>query len=363
MEPRDLTAHGEYVAGRGVEEVARELGMEPDDLVTLSSNENPLGASPAAVEAVREHAAGVNSYPKAAHADLRERVAAEWDVATEQVWLGAGGDGALDSLHRAVLNPGDDILVPDPGFAYYAMSARYHNGAVSTYPLEKADGFAQTAAGVLDSYDGERVVYVISPHSPTGTEMPREELERLADALAEDTLLLVDEAYGEYTDTPSAVGLMDGHDDVAVLRTFSKAYGLAGLRVGYVLAPAPWADAYAKVNTPFAVNELGCRAALAALEDDEFVEETVETARWAREYMYEHLDAHSWQSAANFVLAEVGDASAVADACQREGVVIRDCTSFGLPECVRITCGTREETSRAVEALNGVLAARGPDPV
>jgi len=362
MEPRDLTAHGEYVAGRGVEEVARELGMEPGDLVTLSSNENPLGASPAAVEAVREHAPGVNGYPKAAHADLRERVAEEWDVATEQVWLGAGGDGALDCLHRAVLEPGDEILVPDPGFAYYAMSARYHNGSVATYPLEKAEGFAQTADAVLESYDGERVVYVISPHSPTGTEMPRGELDRLADALAEDTLLLVDEAYGEYTDTPSAAGLMDGRDDVAVLRTFSKAYGLAGLRVGYVLAPEPWADAYAKVNTPFAVNELACRGALAALDDEEFVEETVDTARWAREYMYDNLDAPTWESAANFVLAEVGDAAAVADACRREGVVIRDCTSFGLPDCVRITCGTRAETRRAVETLNGVLAARGPDP-
>ncbi len=363
MEPRELTAHGEYVAGRGVEEVARELGMEPGDLVTLSSNENPLGASPAAVEAVHEHAGGVNSYPKAAHADLRERVAEEWDVATEQVWLGAGGDGALDCLHRAVLDPGDDVLVPDPGFAYYAMSARYHNGGVATYSLEKAQGFEQTAAGVLDAYDGERVVYVISPHSPTGTEMPPDEVERLADTLEEDTLLLVDEAYGEYSETPSAVGLMDGRDDVAVLRTFSKAYGLAGLRVGYVLAPEPWASAYAKVNTPFAVNELGCRAALAALEDESFVAETVETARWAREYMHEHLDAHTWESAANFVLAEVGDASAVVDACQRKGVVIRDCSSFGLPECVRITCGTREQTEQAVETLNGVLAARGPDPV
>jgi histidinol-phosphate aminotransferase len=358
MEPRDLTAHGEYVAGRGVEEVARELGMEPGDLVTLSSNENPLGPSPAAVEAVREHAGRVNSYPKASHADLRERVAEEWDLATDQVWLGPGGDGALDCLHRAVLEPGDEILVPDPGFAYYAMSARYHHGEVTTYPLRKADGFAQTAEGVLESYDGERVVYVITPHSPTGTEMAPAEIERLADALEEDTLLLVDEAYGEYTDAPSAVGLMDGRDDVAVLRTFSKSYGLAGLRVGYVLAPEPWADAYAKVNTPFGVNELGCRAALAALDDDEFVRETVETARWAREYIYDTLEAPTWESAANFVLAEVGDATAVADACQREGLVIRDCTSFGLPDCVRITCGTREETRRAVATLNGVLDER-----
>jgi len=354
MEPRDLSGHVAYEAGRGHEEVARELEIVPEDLVVLSSNENPLGPSPAAVEAVREHAGSVNRYPKAAHADLRAAIADEWGVDAAQVWLSAGSDGALDYLHRAMLDPGDDVLVADPGFAYYAMSARYHHGGVGTYPLRKADGFAQTPDRILDAYDGERVVYAISPHSPTGSELDVAAAREVAERTDEETLLVVDEAYAEFSDRESAVTLLDGRDDVAVLRTFSKAYGLAGLRVGYALTPAAWADAYAKVNTPFAVNELACRGALAALEDETHVEAAVETTRWARERMYDALEAPTWESGGNFVLAEVGDAAAVAEESRRRGVIVRDCTSFGLPDCVRITCGTREKTNRAVEVLNAV---------
>ncbi|QCJ47993.1 histidinol-phosphate transaminase [Haloprofundus sp. MHR1] len=355
MEPRDLSANSPYVPGRGIEEVARELGLDPDDLVKLSSNENPHGPSPDAVDAVEAAAPDLDVYPTASHADLTEKLASKWDVAAEQVWVSPGADGAIDYLHRAMLDPGDGILVPEPGFAYYSMSARYVHGGSSTYGLSKGDDFAQTAENVLDAYDGERVVYLTSPHNPTGSEFPREELVSLLAAVDDHTLVVVDEAYGEYADQPSAVGLLGDHDNLAVLRTFSKAYGLAGLRIGYAVVPETWGDAYARVNTPFAANELACRAALAALDDGDHVEKSVESARWAREYLYENLDAPTWESAGNFVLAEVGDGTAVADACQREGVIVRDCSSFGLPACIRISCGTEEQTKRAVETLNRVL--------
>jgi histidinol-phosphate aminotransferase len=358
MHPRDLSGHVPYEAGRGNEEVARELGVDPESLVVLSSNENPYGPAPAAVEAIHEAAAGVGRYPKAAHADLRAALADRWDCASEQVWLAPGGDGSLDYLHRALLEPGDSILVPEPGFAYYAMSARYHHGAVATYPLRRADDFAQSAEAVLEAYDGERIVFLISPHSPTGSEISTGEVAAIADGTDDDTLVVVDEAYGEFSDSPSAVELVREREDVAVLRTFSKAYGLAGLRVGYLLTPRAWADAYARVNTPFAVNKPGCLAARAALDDEAHVERSVEGARWAREYMRAELDAHVWPSAGNFVLAAVGDGTAVAAAAEREGVLVRDASSFGLPGCIRITCGTETETRTAVETLNGVLAGR-----
>ena len=354
MEPRDLSAHSPYVPGRGVEEVARDLGMAPEELTKLSSNENPHGPSPAAVEVLREYAPKVHVYPKASHTDLTERLATEWDVEPTQVWVSAGADGSLDYLSRAMLDPGDRVLVPDPGFSYYGMTARYHHGTVASYPLSKADDFEQTAAGVLDAYDGERIVYVTTPHNPTGSELPRAELVTLLDRVDEHTLVVVDEAYGEYADVESAAGLLDDHDNLAVTRTFSNAYGLAGLRIGYALVPAAWGETYARVNTPFAANELACRAARAALDDDDHLEESVETARWGRDYLREELDAHTWESAGNFVLAEVGDASAVADASQRAGVIVRDCSSFGLPGCIRISTGTREGTKRAVEVLNRV---------
>ncbi|QLD87644.1 histidinol-phosphate transaminase [Natronomonas salina] len=355
MEPRDLSAHVAYEAGRGVEEVARELGLDPDSLVKLSSNENAFGPSPAAAEAIRAYAPRVHTYPKSSATDLRERLAERWDVDSAQVWLANGGDGALDYLARAMLDPGDGVLVPEPGFAYYGMSARYHHGTVAEYPVRKATDFAIDADEVLPHYDGERVVYLTSPHNPTGSEVSLDEVEAIADGTDEETLVVVDEAYGEFADSPSAVALVEERDDVAVLRTFSKAYGLAGVRLGYALVPGEWADAYARVNTPFAASEIACRASLAALEDDEHVEKSVETAAWAREYMYDNLACDTWESAGNFVLCEVGDAGAVAEAAQREGVIVRDTSSFGLPECVRVTCGTREETRRAVEVLNDCL--------
>ncbi len=362
MQPRDLSTHVAYEAGRGIEEVARELGREPDEFVKLASNENPHGPSPAATVAVREAASSVSSYPKAAHADLTDALAEKWDVDGEQVWLGNGGDGAIDYLHRATLEPGDSVLVPSPGFAYYGMSSRFHHGEVREYDLSRAEEFEQTAETVLEGYDGDRLVWITSPHNPSGSTMALEEIQRVAEGTDERTLVVVDEAYGEFTDRESALALTEGRagfsarDDVAVLRTFSKAYGLAGIRLGYAVVPGEWGGAYTRVNTPFAASELACRAGLAAVGDDEHVSRTVETARDAREYMRETVDAHVWESEANFVLVDVGNASVVAEGMQERGVIVRDCTSFGLPGCIRITCGTEAETERAVETLNELLA-------
>ena len=336
--------------------MARELGLDPESLVKLSSNENPFGPSPAAVEAIREGARRASAYPKAAHADLTAALADRWDLEPEQVWLANGGDGALDYLSRAMLDPGDAVLVPRPGFSYYGMSARYHHGEVNEYALSKADDFSLTADTVLSAYDGERIVYLTSPHNPSGGRFTLDAVAEIADETDAETLVVVDEAYGEFADGESAVSLLADRDDVAVLRTFSKAYGLAGVRLGYALVPSAWGDAYAKISTPFAVSALACAAGLAALEDEEHVRKSVETAAWARDYISDNLDAHTWESHGNFVLAEVGDATAVAEELQHRGVIVRDCTSFGLPECVRISCGTEDETKRAVEELNEVLA-------
>jgi histidinol-phosphate aminotransferase len=297
---------------------------------------------------------------------LQAALAERWDCEPDQVWLAAGGDGALDYLARAMLDPGDRVLVPDPGFAYYPMSARFHHGEVASYALSMADGFEYGADTVLADYDGERIVYLTSPHNPTGAEMSVDGIRLVAEETDEQTLVLVDEAYGEFTDRESAVALFDERDDVAVLRTFSKVYGLAGLRLGYALVPETWADAYARVNTPFAASEIACRAGLAALRDDDHVEQTIHVTDWAREYMRDAIVAPTFESGGNFVLVDVGESitepedtpgADVAAVLQERGVIVRDCTSFGLPGCVRITCGTENETRRAVRELNEVLDA------
>jgi len=356
MQPRDLSAHPEYRAGRGVEAVARELGTAPADLIALASNENALGPSPRAVEAIRAGADEAHRYPKAVHVDLTEAIAEDWDVDPSQVWLANGGDGALDYLARAMLAPGDAVLVPEPGFAYYEMAARFHHGRVRRWSLSRADGFAMGPDRVLDAYQGERMVFLTSPHNPTGSRCDLDAIRTIAARTDDDTLVVIDEAYGEFADGPSAATLLDGRDDVAVLRTFSKAYGLAGLRLGYALVPDDWAEAYARVNTPFAANTLACRAGLAALEDDAHVERSVATAREVRAYYREHIEVPSWASHANFVLVNVGDGTAVADAAKERGVLVRDCGSMGLEDCVRVTCGTQEEAEQAVAALNAAIA-------
>ncbi|MFP4174638.1 MAG: pyridoxal phosphate-dependent aminotransferase, partial [Halobacteriales archaeon] len=205
-------------------------------------------------------------------------------------------------------------------------------------------------------YDGEKVVYITAPNNPTGRETTLETVERVADAV--DGLVFVDEAYWEFSDRESAVPLALERDDVAVARTFSKAYGLAGLRVGYGVLPDELASAYRKVVTPFCVGSVSLRAGRAALGDDDHLRETVELARWGRDYMAESLDAPTYESAANFVLVDVSphDASDIAGELERRGVIVRDTTSFGLSDCIRVSVGTRDETRRAVREINDVYA-------
>lgn len=352
MELRDLSNHATYRAGRGTEEVARTHGRPADEFITLSSNENPLGPSPRAIDAIQETASEVHRYPKASHTDLTNKLATEWEVNSPQIWLANGGDGAIDYVHRAVLNPGDRVLVPNPGFSYYGMSSRFHHGEVREYDIRRDNEFVLEPDVVLDSYSDERIVYLTSPHNPTGGSFSLGSIREIAEGTEPETLVLVDEAYGEFSSNESAISLVESRSDVGILRTFSKVYGLAGCRLGYAVVPDDWADAYARVNTPFAASEIACRAGIAALDDQEHVTDSVALVEWAREYIQEELVARTWESQANFVLADVGDAEQIASATEERGVIVRDCSSFGLPSCIRITCGTRAETKRAVAVLN-----------
>ena len=357
---RDLSELDEYVPGRGVDEVAREHGLDPDELAKLASNENPLGPPPAAEDAICDAASEVNVYPTALHDDVRNKVADSLDAPAQNVVLGPGADGVFDTVGRAVLEDGDGVLTPEPGFSYYGMSARNLGGYESSYPLRTDDGgFGYDAEGIVDAYEGEKVVYITAPNNPTGTDTTLETIERVADGV--EGLVFVDEAYWEFSDRQTAVPLAVEREDVAVARTFSKAYGLAGLRVGYGVLPDELASAYRKVVTPFCVGSVSLRAARAALDDDDHIEETVELSRWGRDYMAESLDAPTYESAANFVLVDVSpmDASDVADELERRGVIVRDTTSFGLSECIRVSVGTRDETKRAVREINEVCGGTG----
>ncbi len=359
MEPRDLSDLHEYVPGRGSEEVARARGVDPDDLVALASNENAFGPAPAAVEAIRDAASDIHRYPKGVHTALTGAIADRWDVGDAQIWLANGGDGALDYLARAMLESGDRVLVPDPGFAYYGMSARYHHGSVDRYPLVRDRGFAIDRQALATRAADARIAYLTSPHNPTGATLTPDEIREIAASMPTETLVVVDEAYGQFSESPSAIPLVEERDDVAVLRSFSKSYGLAGVRLGYAVVPEAWAGAYRKVNTPFAASELACRAGLAALEDQAYLDRTVERIRSGRARLRDELPVRTWPSGGNFVLARVGDGAAVADALLDRGILVRDCTSFGLADCVRITVGTPRELDRTMRAFEAAVAANG----
>lgn len=353
---RDLSGFTEYEPGRGVTEVAGEHGLDPSEMVKLSGNENPLGAPPKALEAIRENAGEAGVYPTQLHTEVRREVASHVGVPTENLVLGAGADGVFDTVGRAVISDGDAVLTATPGFSYYGMSARNQGGRERSYELRKEAGFEFDPEAVLEAYSGEKIVYVTAPNNPTGTTLEPGGVEEVADTV--DGLVFVDEAYWEFSEQPSAVDLALERGDVAVARTFSKAYGLAGLRVGYAVLPDWLAEAYRKVVTPFCVGTLSLHAARAALGDTEHLERTVELARWGREYMRENLEPRVYKSQANFVLVDVSprEAAGVAEELEKRGVIVRDTTSFGLPECIRVSVGRKSDTERAVDLINEVCA-------
>lgn len=351
---RDLSGFSEYVPGRGVEEVAEEHGLDPGSVVKLSGNENPLGAPPKALRAIEERAEDAGVYPTNLHTEVRRDIADSIGVDTDNLVLGAGADGVFDTVGRAVISDGDAVLTPSPGFSYYGMSARNQGGVERSYELEKETGFQITPEEIIDSYRGEEIVYVTAPNNPTGTTLEPEGVREVAENV--DGLVFVDEAYWEFANHESAIHLVGERDDIAVARTFSKAYGLAGLRVGYGVLPSSLAPAYRKVMTPFCVGTLSLHAARAALQDKTHLERTLELAQWGRDYMAMELDPRVYSSEANFVLIDVSPLTAadVAGELEERGVIVRDTSSFGLPGCIRVSVGRKPDTERAVSMINEV---------
>lgn len=354
MKTRDLSEHREYAPGKSTGEVAIEIGRDESEIINLSSNENPLGPSLNVIKTLKEKSEGVNRYPKEASKDLINKIAQKWGIGESQVWLANGADGAIDYISRAMIEPGDRVLVPNPGFAYYGMSSRFHHGGVEEYDIGKKEGFELSAENVLRGYKGQKIVYLTNPNNPTGGIFPTKEIEKIIEGVGEDSLVVVDEAYGEYSGKRSSIELCKKYQNIAVIRTFSKAYGLAGCRIGYAIVPEEGSKEYSRVNTPFAAGELSCYAASAALGDEKHLGKSIEMARWSREYMEKNLDMNVMKSYANFVLVEIGNATESFEQLKNKGIIVRDCTSFGMPEYIRVTCGNQEQTEKVVKEINNL---------
>lgn len=344
-----------YQPGRPIEEVARELGVPFEEIDKLASNENPLGPSPMAMEAVRRATVNMHLYPDGNCHYLREKLAGKLVVEPENLIFGNGSNEVLELLGHALLRPGDEIVISQYCFVVYPIVGRLFGADVASVP---AKDYGHDLPSMLEAVtDRTRIVFVANPNNPTGTLAPREDVVALISGLPEHVLLVLDEAYVEYLDDPVEVmGLIRNGDrpNLFVTRTFSKIYGLAGLRIGYGVGHPDFIAALEKVREPFNVNSLAQAGALAALDDHEHLARTRAINAEGLEYFRAELRKLGMESApsnGNFILARVGDAGSVFSELQKRGVIARPVAGYGLPEWLRISIGTAEQNERCVAAL------------
>ena len=350
-----------YVPGKPIEEVKREFGLT--DVIKLASNENPLGASPKVLAALHTALDEINYYPDAQSYYLREALSRRLGLPADQIALGNGADGLIREVCVAYLEEGDEVIVSRSSFPVYDVSTQVMGGRLIKTEL-KSNGLdlAAMAAAITPR---TKVIFVCNPNNPTGTIVTAPEVEQFMARVPGQVLVIFDEAYYEFADSseyPDSLRYVrEGRKNVVVMRTFSKVYGIAGIRLGYALACPEVMTALLTVRESFPVNRLAQAAGLAALEDDEFLRRTVEMNHAGRLYLYrefERLGLSFTRSHTNFVLVRVGpQAGKLFQALLRQGVIVRPCTGYDLPEYVRITVGTSEQNARLIRALETVLPA------
>jgi histidinol-phosphate aminotransferase len=349
-----------YSPGKPVEEVQRELGLT--DVVKLASNENPLGPSPLAVRAVTEAAKGMHVYPDASGHLVREAIGAHFGIEPELVVLGNGSDEILNVLGQVFLDgPEHRAVMGWPSFLRYPATAELADSQCVKVPLDAS--WRHDIGAMIAAVSAEtRLVFVANPNNPTGTLVVADELLRLMDALPSGAVLVLDEAYYEFARDepgyPDSVAWVREGRPVVVVRTFSKSYGLAGIRVGYAFAPAEIVDAYNRVREPFDVNSLAQAAAIAALQDSDHLRRTLEVNRAGMERTVarvRELGFATVESHANFVCIEVEDSKSVADALMRQGVIVRSGHVFDMPRHIRVTIGNPGEVARFLAAFERVV--------
>jgi histidinol-phosphate aminotransferase len=346
-----------YQPGKPITELAREMGLPVERIVKLASNENPLGMSPKARKAVEAAIAGIERYPD--QFELIARLAERCGVAPGQVVLGNGSNDVLDLIARVFLAAGRSAVFAQHAFAVYPL-ATLSTGAELIATPARHFGHDLTAMRAAIRPD-TRIVWIANPNNPTGNFLPYREVRAFLEAVPRDVVVVLDEAYNEYLPPAERVDTaawIADFPNLVITRTFSKIFGLAGLRVGYALASPEIADLMNRVRQPFNVNNLAIAAASAALDDHLFVAESYELNRRGMEQLVaglkrlglEHIPSHG-----NFVTFRAGDGATVNQKLLRQGVIVRPIGGYGLPEWLRVTIGTESENARFLEALEKAL--------
>jgi histidinol-phosphate aminotransferase len=348
-----------YVPGKPIEELARDYGLAEDSIVKLASNENPRGPSPRAREAIAAACAGITRYPDGNGFALKSALAARYGVGREQIVLGNGSNDVLELATQAFLRPGDQAIYSQHAFAVYPLATQARGATGLEIPArEYAHDLDAMAKAITPR---TRIIFVANPNNPTGTWLPATALKAFLAAVPREVLVVLDEAYDEYLDAAQrspAVRWSAAHPNLIVSRTFSKAYGLAGLRVGFGVMDAGVADMLNRVRQPFNVSSVAQAAALAALADTDYVAESAALNRAGLAQLAGALDAMRVgyvPSHGNFLLVHVGDGARIYERLLRQGVIVRPVANYGLPAHVRVTVGLPEENRRFLAALETAL--------
>lgn len=344
--------------------LAKNSETEDREFTKLCSNENPYGPSPQAMEAVKEAASDIGEYPKSGSLELKKAISDYADVEYGQVCVGNGSDEIMDLVEKATMDPGDEALIPLPTFSQYELSCRAN---AMTTKFVDLDDFKWSSDDLVEEIESSKIVFLGRPNNPTGNSISRDGLERI---LETGKVVVVDEAYWEFSGE-SVVDMVEDYDNLIVLRTFSKMFGLAGLRIGYGLANEKLVEAIERVRPPFSVNKLAQNAAIEALDDEKFVEKTKSTISSGRSYLEEELQDLGFKvlpSEANFIMtspAPIGlDSSQVCDYLSREkGILIRNLSGFrGISsDWVRITVGKPKQNKRLIKGLKELKEVENDD--
>lgn len=346
-----------YQPGKPITELAREMGIPVEKIVKLASNENPLGMSPKARIAVETAIKGIERYPD--QFDLIKAVAERCGVAQNQVVLGNGSNDVLDLIARVFLAPGRSAIFAQHAFAVYPLATLSTGAELISTPAKNYghDLHAMRAAVRPDT----RIIWIANPNNPTGNFLPYTEVRAFLETVPQDVVVVLDEAYNEYLPPAERVDTaawIKDFPNLVVTRTFSKIFGLAGLRVGYALASAEIADLMNRVRQPFNVNNLAIAAAVAALDDDAFITASYElNCRGMAQLVagLQRLGLEYIPSFGNFVTFKVGDGAAVNQKLLKQGVIVRPIGGYGLPEWLRVTIGTEPDNASFLEALEKAL--------
>jgi histidinol-phosphate aminotransferase len=357
--PSYIRAIAPYQPGKPISELAREMNLEESSIIKLASNENPLGVSPLAQEAIRSVLADLGRYPDGNGFELKRALCSRYGVAADQIVLGNGSNDVLDLAARAFLTPADEAIYSQHAFAVYPLAIQAIGARGIEVPARDYGHDLDAMAKAVTSKT--RIVFIANPNNPTGTFISAAELEAFISKLPDHVLVVLDEAYNEYLPDEVRVETVEWlkrYPNLVISRTMSKVYGLAGLRVGYALANADVADLLNRVREPFNVNSVALAAAAAALGDREFVRKSYELNRSGMKQITEGLTALGLAyipSYGNFVTFEVKDAAGVFQRLLKAGVIVRPIASYGMPNHLRVSIGLESENARFLETLKDAI--------